>query len=61
MANGFLPPEGVRVVHVTSSPAGPYCTEIPGALGVLGDLDYTDAELAVLEAYGVIRRVESRA
>jgi crotonobetainyl-CoA:carnitine CoA-transferase CaiB-like acyl-CoA transferase len=33
MANGFLPLEGVRVVDVTSSLAGPYCTEILGALG----------------------------
>jgi crotonobetainyl-CoA:carnitine CoA-transferase CaiB-like acyl-CoA transferase len=29
----FLPLEGVRVVDVTSSLAGPYCTEILGALG----------------------------
>jgi succinate---hydroxymethylglutarate CoA-transferase len=33
MATAFLPLEGVRVVDVTSSPAGPYCTEILGALG----------------------------
>ncbi|HEU5278363.1 MAG TPA: CaiB/BaiF CoA-transferase family protein [Gaiellaceae bacterium] len=33
MANGFLPLRGVRVVDVTSSLAGPYCTEILGALG----------------------------
>src|SRR2546423_5483093 len=33
MANGFLPLEGVRIVDVTSSLAGPYCTEILGALG----------------------------
>ncbi len=33
MATGFLPLEGVRVVDVTSSLAGPYCTEILGALG----------------------------
>ena len=33
MANGFLPLDGVRVVDVTSSLAGPYCTEILGALG----------------------------
>lgn len=33
MAKGFLPLEGVRVVDVTSSLAGPYCTEILGALG----------------------------
>src|SRR5436189_5354294 len=33
MANVFLPLEGVRVVDVTSSLAGPYCTEILGALG----------------------------
>ena len=30
---GFLPLEGLRVVDVTSSLAGPYCTEILGALG----------------------------
>ncbi|MDQ2966991.1 MAG: CoA transferase [Actinomycetota bacterium] len=33
MATGFLPLEGVRVIDVTSSLAGPYCTEILGALG----------------------------
>jgi crotonobetainyl-CoA:carnitine CoA-transferase CaiB-like acyl-CoA transferase len=33
MANEFLPLDGVRVVDVTSSLAGPYCTEILGALG----------------------------
>jgi crotonobetainyl-CoA:carnitine CoA-transferase CaiB-like acyl-CoA transferase len=33
MATGFAPLEGVRVVDVTSSLAGPYCTEILGALG----------------------------
>ena len=33
MSTGFLPLEGVRVVDVTSSLAGPYCTEILGALG----------------------------
>jgi crotonobetainyl-CoA:carnitine CoA-transferase CaiB-like acyl-CoA transferase len=33
MASGFLPLERVRVVDVTSSLAGPYCTEILGALG----------------------------
>jgi len=33
MAKGFSPLEGVRVVDVTSSLAGPYCTEILGALG----------------------------
>lgn len=33
MANEFLPLEGVGVVDVTSSLAGPYCTEILGALG----------------------------
>jgi crotonobetainyl-CoA:carnitine CoA-transferase CaiB-like acyl-CoA transferase len=33
MGTGFLPLEGVRVVDVTSSLAGPYCTEILGALG----------------------------
>jgi crotonobetainyl-CoA:carnitine CoA-transferase CaiB-like acyl-CoA transferase len=33
MPTGFLPLEGVRVVDVTSSLAGPYCTEILGALG----------------------------
>jgi crotonobetainyl-CoA:carnitine CoA-transferase CaiB-like acyl-CoA transferase len=33
MGNRFLPLDGVRVVDVTSSLAGPYCTEILGALG----------------------------
>jgi crotonobetainyl-CoA:carnitine CoA-transferase CaiB-like acyl-CoA transferase len=33
MATEFLPLAGVRVVDVTSSLAGPYCTEILGALG----------------------------
>jgi crotonobetainyl-CoA:carnitine CoA-transferase CaiB-like acyl-CoA transferase len=33
MATAFVPLEGVRVVDVTSSLAGPYCTEILGALG----------------------------
>ncbi len=33
MPKEFLPLEGMRVVDVTSSLAGPYCTEILGALG----------------------------
>ena len=33
MATSFVPLGGVRVVDVTSSLAGPYCTEILGALG----------------------------
>src|SRR5947208_6134851 len=33
MGTEFLPLEGVRIVDVTTSLAGPYCTEILGALG----------------------------
>jgi crotonobetainyl-CoA:carnitine CoA-transferase CaiB-like acyl-CoA transferase len=33
MATEFVPLESVRVVDVTSSLAGPYCTEILGAPG----------------------------
>jgi formyl-CoA transferase/CoA:oxalate CoA-transferase len=33
MGKGFMPLDGVRIVDVTSSLAGPYCTEILAALG----------------------------
>jgi hypothetical protein len=63
MANGFLPLEGVRVVNMTSSPAGLYCTEIlrPLVQARLDSLGWIVVELAALVAVGVIRRVESSA